>query len=190
MAERTNGGRFPNAPVAGNVEPLTGIVEAHAQLVSAPGFGPLGLGATAGSLGQYAEKKLLDLLFGGTAWGAIAGTLYLALLSDTNTDAQRAAGTYTELANANAYARTAIVNNATNWPAATAGSPASKSNGVAITPPTPTGALWVQINGILITDSATIGAGNIYATASLTVPIAAGATAVSFPIGGLVWTLN
>lgn len=166
---------------------LTGDAEAAAFLV--PAFPIPGLAATAGSFGQYLEKKLLDMIFGAVAFGTIPATLYLALLSDTNTDAQRAAGTYTELANANAYARTAITNNTTNWPNSTAGSPASKSNGVAVTPPTPTGGLWTIINGILITDSATINAGNIFATGSLVNPIGAGATSVIFPIGSLTFTL-
>lgn len=175
VASRTQGGVI-----------LSGDVDAAARLV---GFPIPSLAATPGSLGQFLEKKLLDMIFGAVAFGTIPATLYLGLLSDTNTDAQRAAGTYTELAASNGYARTAITNNLTNWPAATGGSPGSKSNGVAITPPTPTGALWTTINGVIITDSVTNSAGNIYAVGSLVNTIGAGATSINFPIGALTLTL-
>lgn len=62
-----------------------------------------------------------------------------------------------------AYARVAVTNNTTNWPAATAvsGGPGyQKQNGTAITFPSAT-ASWGTVAGFLIGDNATPGSGNI-----------------------------
>lgn len=75
----------------------------------------------------YLANKLLDLVFGAQAFTAPA-TLYAALTTTVPT--MTAAGT--EVAYTG-YARVAITNNLTNFPAASAG---AKANGTAITWPT------------------------------------------------------
>jgi hypothetical protein len=82
----------------------------------------------AGSLTDYSEKKVLDQIFGATAWTAPA-TLYFGLLTDSNTATQRDAGTVTEVSTGTwtNYQRAAVTNNATQFPAAT-GTLATKSN--------------------------------------------------------------
>lgn len=86
----------------------------------------------AGSLSDAYEKIVADCLFGGTTLTPPA-TLYFALLTDTNTQTQRDAGTVTEMGTGSwtNYARVAVTNNATNFPAAS-GITAAKSNGTAI----------------------------------------------------------
>jgi hypothetical protein len=83
----------------------------------------------AGSWSDAVEKKILDHYFGATALAAPPGTLYLALLTDSNTDPQRDAGTVTEVATANwtNYQRAPVTNNTTNFPNST-GVLATKSN--------------------------------------------------------------
>lgn len=141
-----------------------------------------------GGLGGYSERGLLDELFGGTNFSPPA-TIYACLLTDSNTDAQHAAGTYTE-PSGNGYSRVAITNNPTNFPASSGTAPASKTNGTAIVYPTPTGAGWPQLNAVLFTDSPTAGAGNIVGHAVLATPIPAAALGVQIPAGSLVITLN
>jgi hypothetical protein len=80
----------------------------------------------AGSFSDYAELEVLDHVFGGADYTRPA-TLYFALFSAAPSDA----GGGTELTGNN-YSRTAITNNATNFPAAAAG---SKSNGTQINGP-------------------------------------------------------
>lgn len=103
---------------------------------------------------NYVKAKIADQLFGGTAYTPPA-TLYFALLGDTNTRVQRDAGTVTELSGS-AYARVAVTNNTTNFPAATGTIPTTKSNGTAITWPTPT-AGWAAVHAIGIYDASTSG---------------------------------
>lgn len=86
----------------------------------------------AGGLSDTYEKNVLDKVFSATDFTPPA-TLYAALLTDSNTSTQRAAGTVTEVSTGvwTNYARTAVTNNATNFPAAS-GATASKSNGTSI----------------------------------------------------------
>jgi hypothetical protein len=79
------------------------------------------------SFSDYTEKKLIDEVLGGVNYAPPA-TVYFALLTDSNTAAQRDAGTVTEV-----YQRAAVANNTTNFPAA-AGVTALKSNAVDIGP--------------------------------------------------------
>jgi hypothetical protein len=73
-----------------------------------------------GRKSNYYAKLILDATFGGDVYTPPA-TLYYGILVDTNTDDQRAAGTYTEAPFANGYARAAVTNNATNFPDAVLG---------------------------------------------------------------------
>ena len=89
-----------------------------------------------GSKSDYLEAKLLDLVLGANAFTAPA-TVYLALFSVTPSDA----GGGTE-ATGSGYARLAITNNSTNFPAATGANPATKNNGPQFTWPSAASADW------------------------------------------------
>jgi hypothetical protein len=90
----------------------------------------------AGSKTNYLSKKLLDLPLGATAYSAPAtvyAALWTATLDDTSTGSTTGEAAYTS------YARVAITNNTTNFPAATGTTTATKSNANAITFPASTG---------------------------------------------------
>jgi hypothetical protein len=110
----------------------------------------------AGSKSDFLENEILDHVLGAAAYSAPA-TVYAALFTSSPSDA----GGGTEVATGS-YARVAITNNATNWPAAAGG---SKSNGTAITFPTAT-ANWGTIVAVGIFDAST--AGNLLFWATLT----------------------
>jgi hypothetical protein len=74
---------------------------------------------------DFLQNELLDHVWGNAAYTAPA-TLYIGLSSTTPTEA----GTGVTEPSGGAYARVAVTNNATNWPAATTG---AKSNGTTIT---------------------------------------------------------
>jgi hypothetical protein len=133
----------------------------------------------AGSKSNYLENAILDHVLGGGDFTRPA-TVYVALFTDSNTQTQRDAGTVTEVAGS-AYARVAVTNNATNWPAASGG---SKSNGTAITFPTPTGS-WGTVTAFGLYDAST--AGNLLYHGDLTASqaVASGNT-VSFAVAALV----
>ncbi len=134
-----------------------------------------------GSFGDFLELELLDHVFGAAAYTAPA-TLYVALYTVIPTDAS-ASGTEVT---GGSYARVAVTNNATNWPAASAG---AKANGTAITFPAPTAA-WGTVVGFAICDAATLG--NELAWGALTVnkTINNGDAAPVFAVGDLVITLD
>lgn len=75
-----------------------------------------------------------------------------------------------------AYARVAVTNNSTNWPAATGTSPTTKTNGAAFTFPTAT-ASWGTVQSFYICDASS--AGNVLYGGDLTASkaIASGDTA-------------
>lgn len=75
------------------------------------------------------EAEILDADFG----SGTPATWYIGLLTDSNTDAQRDAGTVTEVSTSvwTNYARKALTNNTTNFPAASGTNPTVKSNGAA-----------------------------------------------------------
>lgn len=106
---------------------------------------------------DYLENKVLDLLFGNTAY-TIPGTYEFALFTTAPTDA----GGGTEVTG-NAYARATVTNTAGNWTTATGG---SKSNAVAITFPTATGTGWGTIVAFGIYDTG----GNLLFWGNLTTP--------------------
>jgi hypothetical protein len=110
----------------------------------------------AGSKSDYLENKLLDHVLGNTAYTAPT-TVYIALYTVAPTDS----GGGTEVSGGS-YARVAITNNTTNFPAASGG---SKSNGTDITFPTAT-ADWGTVVAFGIFDLST--GGNLLYWATLT----------------------
>jgi hypothetical protein len=101
----------------------------------------------AGSKSNYLENEVLDHVLGNAAYIAPA-TVYLALYTTAPTDA----GGGVEVS-APSYARKALTNNATNWPAAVGG---VKSNGVDIVFDTAEEP-WGTIVAFGIFDAATLG---------------------------------
>lgn len=126
---------------------------------------------------SYLEGKILDEIYGATAFAAPA-TIYVGLFTAAPSDA----GGGTEVSGGG-YARVAVVNNATNWPAAS-GTPRMKSNGTAITFPAPT-ANWGTATHFGTFDAAS--AGNLLHWGALTTPrtINNGDGAPNFAVGAL-----
>ena len=137
-----------------------------------------------GSFGDYAEAKILDHVLGATTYTPPA-TVYVALYTATPGDAN-ASGTEVT---GGSYARVAVTNNATNWPAASGTSPTSKSNGTTITFPAPT-ADWGVVVAFAIYDAATVGNELAWGALSVNKTINNGDAAPSFAIGALVVTLD
>lgn len=100
------------------------------------------------SFSDFLENELLDHVFGNASYAAPA-TLYLALYTVAPDDAG-AGGTEVT---GGAYARKAVTNNATNFPAAVAG---AKANGVDLDWPEAT-ASWGTIVHVGILDAASAG---------------------------------
>lgn len=113
-----------------------------------------------GSFSDYLEKKLLDHVLGGVAYTPPA-TVYVGLATEAITDATT--GTTVAEPTGGAYARVAVTNNATNWPAAS-GTTATKKNGTEIAFPEAT-AGWGTVTYFFIADAAT--GGNILMWGSL-----------------------
>lgn len=133
-----------------------------------------------GSFADYLENKILDHVFGNTAYSTPA-TVYVGLSTTTITDA---GGNITEPAGGS-YARVSVTNNVTNWPNASGG---SKSNGTAITFPTATGS-WGTIIDFFIADASS--GGNIlgYGTLTVSKTVSSGDT-LSFAASALTVTLT
>ena len=101
----------------------------------------------AGSKSDFLENTLLDEVLGATDYTP-PGTVYLALFTAAPDDT----GGGTEVSGGG-YARVAVTNNSTNWPAASGG---SKSNGVDMTFPQAT-ADWGTVVAFAIFDASTGG---------------------------------
>ena len=131
---------------------------------------------------NYLQSKILALLFGDTSY-TIPATLYIGLYTAAPTNA----GGGTEVSGGS-YARVAMTNNTTNFPAPTGTSPTTSQNGTAITFPTAT-ADWGTVVAVGIFDASS--SGNLLAWASLTEskPVDNGDTA-SFAINALSITLD
>lgn len=134
----------------------------------------------AGSFSDFLELELLDHVFGNAAYTA-PGTLHISLFTVAPSDT----GGGTEVSGGS-YARVAVTNNATNFPAASGG---AKSNGTVITFPAPT-ANWGTVVAFGIHDAAS--AGNLLGWATLTTnrTINSGDGAPKFAIGDLDITLD
>lgn len=86
----------------------------------------------ASTMSNYLQAKVLAYLLGDTSYTP-PGTVYIALYTVAPTNA----GGGTE-ATGGSYARVAVTNNTTNWPAPTGTSPTTSSNGTAVTFPVAT----------------------------------------------------
>lgn len=82
-----------------------------------------------GSKSDYLEAAILNHVLGATVYTAPA-TVFMALYTATPSDT--GGGTEVATGNWSNYARTAIVNNSTNWPNVTGTSPTTKTNGASI----------------------------------------------------------
>jgi hypothetical protein len=124
---------------------------------------------------DYTNSKLLDMIFGSAVYPPPA-TLYLGLsLSGANKSGR------TSEPSSGGYARVALTNNATNFPAAIGG---EKSNAVQVTFPAPT-ADWGTVQSLFVVDSSS--GGNVIAMADLTVPwtITSGSAPAKVAVGAL-----
>lgn len=137
----------------------------------------------AGSFSDFLENELLDHVFGNAAYTAPA-TLYIGLYTVAPTDSSTGSSGGTEVTGGS-YARVSVTNNATNFPAASAG---AKANGTAVTFPQAT-ANWGNVVAFGIFDASTNG--NLLAWADLTAAkdVDNGDTA-SFAVGDIDITLT
>jgi hypothetical protein len=129
------------------------------------------------SKSNYLENQILNHQLGGPDYVRPA-TVYISLYNLAPTDA----GGGTEVSGIS-YARVAVTNNATNWPAAVNG---SKANGTIITFPIPGGS-WGTILAFGIHDAPTGGNLLRYGTLNVSKTIDTG-DEVTFPIGDLICT--
>lgn len=134
----------------------------------------------AGSKSNYLENKVLDGVLGGPAF-TLPTTVHVALSSAAYSET--ATGAAMNELTGTGYARVALTNNATNWPAAVNG---SKSNGTSITFPT-AGSAWGTAVTFYIVDAST--GGNVLYGGDMATgrTISSGDTA-SFAVGALTIT--
>lgn len=104
----------------------------------------------AGSLSDYAENKVLDLLFSNTSY-TIPTTYYIGLWTSALSDAST--GSTAGEVSGGSYARVAVTNNVTNFPASSSG---AKTNGVTFTFPTAS-AGWGTITHLGLFDASSAG---------------------------------
>lgn len=129
-----------------------------------------------GRLSDSYSNQLLDLAFS-KATNNFPATYYVALSTTTPTNT----GTNVTEPVGNSYARVAVTNNSTNFPAA---SGRAKSNGVVIAFNTATGS-WGTCTHFCLYDAAS--GGNFVAWGALTTPVSPTAgTQASFAVGALV----
>lgn len=129
---------------------------------------------------NFLEDELLDHVWGNASYSAPAN-LYVGL--STTTPAED--GTNITEPGGGSYARVTIVNNATNWPAASAG---SKANGTAITFVKATGS-WGTVTHFMFFDAITTGNALAFGALTASKTIDTDDTA-SFAIGDLTITLD
>lgn len=101
------------------------------------------------SLTNYAEMAVLDEILGSGGGGGFPATVYIGLSSTTPNET---GGNVTE-PSGNGYARVAVTNNSTNWPAAS-GTGGIKKNGTSIEFPEATGDWGASLTQFLIFDAA------------------------------------
>lgn len=140
----------------------------------------------AGSKSDYLEAAVLNLVLGAVAFSA--PSTFIALSTAAYSDAATGAAMNEVSTSSTGYARLAVTNNTTNWPAASGTSPTTKSNGTAFTFAAATGS-WGTIQSFYIVDSLTVGAGNVLYGGDLTASkaIASGDTA-TFAAGAITVT--
>lgn len=134
-----------------------------------------------GSAADTAEANIAKALVQNTSF-AFGATLYWGLATAC------ADGSYTEVPNANGYARVAMTANATNMPV----TGSTFSNGIVVTWPTATGS-WGTPGFVFVANSATWGSAQstIGFWDAITTPqaIGSGQTA-SFSIGSSSWSVD
>ena len=130
-----------------------------------------------GSFGDYAENAVLDWLFG----SGDPATWYIGLSTADPTDD----GSGIAEPSGGSYARVAVTNNATNWPAASGG---AKANGTAITFPQAS-ASWGTVTHFVIMDAASDGNMYVHAALDASKTVDSGDT-LSFAVGELDITLD
>jgi hypothetical protein len=128
----------------------------------------------AGSKSNFLELELLDHVLGNAAYTA-PGTVYVALYTAAPSDA----GGGTEVSGTS-YARVAVTNNSTNWPAASGG---AKANGTEITF-AEAGGDWGTVVAFAILDALTAGNFLYWADLTASKTINSGDTA-KFAVGDL-----
>jgi hypothetical protein len=113
---------------------------------------------------NYLELKLLDLVFGQSAYTGSA-TLYFGLSTTDPTDTGTLTG---EPTSTGGYTRVAVTNNLTNFPSAN-----PKLNGGLITFPVSTVAWSTNTTALgywFVTDAAALGTGNMLMSGAVTTP--------------------
>lgn len=128
------------------------------------------------------KQNIADSQFGGGATTWAPATWYLGLSTTTpNADGSN----FTE-PSGGSYARVAITNNATNFPAASSTSGVtSKSNGAKFTFPNPTG-LWGAITYYGLFTASSGGSPQYFNALDTPVTVQNGNTPVEFDVGNLV----
>jgi hypothetical protein len=133
----------------------------------------------AGSLSDFSEDEILDHLLGAATYTPPA-TLYLAVFTAAPTDA----GGGTEVTGGS-YARLAITNNLTNFPASSGG---AKSNGAVLDMVTAS-AGWGTVVAYALFDASS--AGNMIGWADLTSPVLiTNGDTLRFAAGALTYSLT
>ena len=134
------------------------------------------------SKSNYLELQVLDAVLGAVAYTPPA-TVYFALYSATPGDA--GGGTELTTGTSPGYARVAVTNNATNFPAASAG---AKTVGVDVTFPTNSsgGAAWLAAVAWAILDAST--GGNFLLWSPMVSLACPNAEAITIPAGTTIWT--
>lgn len=133
-----------------------------------------------GSATNAEENSILKARFGGAA-DTVPATWYVGLSTTTPTDSVGGSEP-----SGGAYARVAVTNNTTNFPAPTAG---SISNGAAITFPAPT-ANWGTVTHFELFDAATAGNRCYWGALGTARTINNGDSAPSFAVGALTITAD
>lgn len=132
-----------------------------------------------GAASDYLENKILDHILGKVTYTA-PDTVYIGLAAEVNDDGS-ISGEPTEAS----YARVAVTNNATNFPAASNG---SKSNGTDIVFGEATGD-WGTVNYAFIADADTGGNVLLYGGLTTSKTINSG-DIVKFLTGNLTFTMD
>lgn len=142
-----------------------------------------------------AAGDFIFILASTTALGPVLfpNTVYLAMSTQAFSGATQANLLSGEPAAANAYTRVAVLNNNANFPDATGSSPAGLSLNTAFSFPTSSGS-WASgsiLNTGFVSDSPTVGAGNViwYGQLNPTVTVSATGTTVTFGVGSITLQL-
>lgn len=132
------------------------------------------------SASNFTENPVLDFILGSGHGASFGSTVYVALYTATPNDA----GGGTECTGGS-YARVAVTNNDTNWPAAASG---SKSNGTRIDFPTATGS-WGTVTSWGILSASSGGTLYLYGTFTTSRAVSSG-DAPFLAVGGLTITCD